>query len=118
MIYINEILALHDEELHTTLENVDPSQITSIVSKTLEFLMEESDKDVKLNPEAKLIRFCLKNWLELSLSRKLLQIMKPEALVTHNHILPAYYKRNYLKEQVHFSLPGLIEVLVKRLNQR
>ncbi len=112
--YINSLIK-EDTMLYKTLTEMDLHQCSKIVSDALDLLMEtklESDPAMtssKLFAEAELVHFCFKNWLQLFLCKKLLHLMKPEALVIFNYDLPSHYKKIYLKYQFHFSLSKLIQ---------
>ena len=60
-------------------------------------------------PATQLIRSLLVQWLVRHFCKALMQLMTPEALVLHEHQLPASYIYNYLTYQKHFSLKDLIQ---------
>lgn len=104
-----DFLIQKDDELKAVMLKIETSEVSEMVSRVFKCLKEESEAaEVEFDAKAKLVLFCFRNWLELSICKKLLQIMKPEVLVTHNFILPPHYKIVYLKNQFHFSLPALL----------
>ena len=60
-------------------------------------------------PVTQLIWSLLVQWLVRYFCKRLMQLMTPEALVLHEHQVPASYVHNYLTFQKHFSLKDLIQ---------
>ena len=63
-----------------------------------------------LSPDASMVVAVLTQWLIRYLSKRLMQVMTPEALTIHRMKISSTYIENYLNFQVHFSLKKLITV--------
>ena len=83
---------------------------SSIAEKSLKWLMEETGDSSNsiIDDQTALGMFCFEQWLEISLGKKLMCLMTPEALIALDCNLPLYYKEFYLKNQFHFSLAGFM----------
>lgn len=115
--YLHEMVE-SNEELYSVLSELDVSRASVIVVEAIKLLLKQEGevKEAIKEAEVQLVHFCFKNWLVLALCKKLLQVMKPEALVIH-HSLKAHFKKIYLKSQCHFSLPALINQTLNGLSR-
>ena len=73
------------------------------------------DSTYTVSPVTQLIWSLLVQWLVRHFCKRLMQLMTPEALVLHEHQLPASYIHNYLTFQKHFSLKDLIQQQLDRI---
>ena len=71
-----------------------------------------SKEDQKITPETHFLIVLLQQWLVMYLCKKLMQLMTPEALLTHHKKIPTHYISTYLVHQSHFNLRQLINSLV------
>ena len=55
-----------------------------------------------------LVVMLLQQWLVCHLTKRIMQLMTPEALTEHCTKIPTSYLKNYLIHQAHFSLNRLI----------
>lgn len=109
-----EAMVQNNEQLQTVLSTLDKPRASVVAVEAIKLLLQQ-EGDVT-DPEAQLVHFCIKSWLLLALCKKLLYVMKPEALVIHRS-LKTHFKMVYLKSQCHFSLPALISQSLDELSK-
>lgn len=105
------------------MEMKDPVSVRLAVLSALDTLqrghVDSTYAAYAVAPATQLIRSLLVQWLVRHFCKALMQLMTPEALVLHEHQLPALYIHNYLTYQKHFSLKDLIQQqLLKIAKQR
>ena len=76
--------------------------LSRLQSKHVDFTEE-------LPPVTQLVWSLLVQIIVRHVCKGLMQLMTPEALVLHEHQIPASYIRNYLTFQKHFSLKDLVQ---------
>ena len=82
--------------------------LDTLQSKHIDFTEE-------LPPLIQLAWSLLVQMLVRHVCKGLMQLMTPEALILHEHQIPASYIRNYLTFQKHFSLKDLVEQQLKKI---
>ena len=99
--------------VQTELRDIQTSR--KAVHSALESLQKDHiDFTQPLAPVTQLMQSLLVQWLVRYFCKALMQLMTPEALVLHEHQIPASYIHNYLTYQKHFSLKDLIQQQLDR----
>ena len=99
--------------VQTELRDIETSR--KAVHSALESLQKDHiDFTQPLAPVTQLIQSLFVQWLVRDFCKALMQLMTPEALVLHEHQIPASYIHNYLTYQKHFSLKDLIQQQLDR----
>ena len=84
------------------------SQIPLAVNKMLDHLLLAPDKCQSSDDNISFVTAVLLQWLVTYLSKKLMQLMTPEALLNNHKKSPSHYISAYLNHQNHFSLKEVI----------
>ena len=100
-----------DKYFEHELNNMKESSILASVDGALSLLYSRQDQLPEVYTDSCMVISLLQQWLTKHLCDKMLQVMKPEALLVHHKALslPAqkHFLRSYTK-QGHFSLKDLI----------
>ena len=100
--------------MQAELKDIETARKT--VHSDLESLQKDHiDFTQPLAPVTQLVQSLLVQWLVRHFCKRLMQLMTPEALVLHEHQIPASYIHNYLTYQKHFSLKDLIQQQLDRI---
>ena len=101
---------------HTTLLSIEHHAVAGIVDEALHALHHAPDKiigeTIKIYSDSCLVISLIFHWLVLTMCKRLMQLVVPEALASLHTCIPTYYIENYLMFQEHFSLKSLV---VRRL---
>ena len=113
--YISSLLNV-DKDI---LDNLEIGSINTAVSIAISWVMsEDTDESIIESDDINTQLVCayIEKWLSVSLIKRMLRLMTPEALVTHNQSIPLHYRNIYLHHQSHFSLTNLISGVRESLN--
>ena len=113
--YISSLLNV-DKDI---LDNLEIGSINTVVSIAISWVMTENTDDSTIESgdiNTQLVCAYMEKWLSVSLIKRMLNLMTPEALVTHNQNIPPHYRNIYLRHQSHFSLTKLISSVRESLN--
>ena len=91
---LEDIVPLVDEALHVLHHSPGP---------------DDAEPPLDIHTDSCMVISLLVQWLVSFLSKRLLQLLTPEALLVHSKEIPNYYLQSYLRFQEHFSLRELIE---------
>lgn len=110
----------YNEEVGTFLDSSSQSEVDEFVKSKLE-LMSKLYVDFA-NPESSACLddfafLMLRKVIIVHLTKQLLQLLTPEALVIHSEKINTYYKQCYLDYQHHFSLASIIRSERYRLTE-
>ena len=113
--YISSLLNVDKD----VLDNLEIGSINTAVSIAISWVMSEDTDDSTIESDdinTQLVCAYIEKWLSVSLIKRMLHLMTPEALVTHNQNIPPHYRNIYLRHQSHFSLTNLISGVRESLN--
>ena len=113
--YISSLLNV-DKDI---LDNLEIGSINTAVSIAISWVMSEDTDDSTIKSDdinTQLVCAYIEKWLSVSLIKRMLNLMTPEALVTHNQNIHPHYRNVYLRHQSHFSLTKLISGVRESLN--
>ena len=97
---------------HKCLSNLKPYTVVEVVDEALHTLYKTqrwTESISEVYNDACMVISLILHWLVITLCKKLMQLMIPEALATIKNSIPDFYIRYYLEFQEHFSLKLQIE---------
>ena len=108
-------MLLKNEEFNSVINEFN---VEGAVGEALDVLhYQETDEigydDVHL--DACLVIAAIAQWLIRYVTKRLFQILTPEALLLHKHKLPTSLIKSYLDEAEHFSLQDLVLNHLKKI---
>ncbi len=89
--------------------NVAALAIPEAINVLHKAVAPDREKHLDVTPEGCLVIALLQQWLVRFLTKRLMQMMTPEALVLHRNKIPFSYLKNYLHVHTHFSLLNLMK---------
>ncbi len=103
-----------DRDFNNIVTHLSKDDIIPIVGEALHVLHysagpKDPEPPSEIHVDSCMVLAVLLQWLVRYMSKKILQLLTPEALVVHCKEIPSPYLKHYLQVQEHFSLRGLVE---------
>ena len=110
----------NDSEFQRILDQIDLNNIVSIVDEAFHWLYNgphptDTKATMEMYTDACVVITFLLQWLVMHLSKRLMQLLSPEALVIHNQEIPRHYSKYYMKSQEHFHFQRMVRLQLDRL---
>ncbi len=111
-----------DKDFKGIVSHLSTEDIIPIVGEALHALHfsagpQDREPPSEIHIDSCMVITALLQWLVGFMSKKMLQLLTPEALIVHCKKIPRPYVKHYLQTQEHFSLRKLVESHLKRLEQ-
>ena len=106
-------LVLQDPKFKGLMQDMTHNTAALAIPEAINVLCKvvapDQEEYMDITPQGCLVIALLQQWLVRFLTKRLMQLMTPEAVILHRNKIPFSYLKNYLNFHTHFSLSNLVK---------